>query len=492
MTLSQNRFKHHFLSAVFGLTVSLSLIQGADDMKQRNEEMMTPQRNTLVAAVTDVEPTPGQKVAQLQAETLTQERFISVFGEERLKKLLETLGGSSEEGLEKFKILADATIDYEDNRKRFLIRKVETFMKTYLKVAYNDSTLGEQFYQLYAEIASVKDAIDAVPLNRIHGRSNQYFQTLYPGCVVTFKDKDNGVQLGTIATIQTTEGKTLKYYVKTHSGGLLNSEKNFPTQSSPAKVVDPKELLVYKVLEELGVGCESHFFGRDDRHLYIATLDANTEGSFKEYAYYKDAKDTAVQAQVWGTLTQLTESIYLTGDQHQQAEAWITADPVAKKFVHEMSKLDLLARLLWLTDFQTNTGNYGFVRLSDGSLRVKAIDFRLSEINQIDQYRCSQGSFESFLVGNGLYNYINADKVVCYALKHRQQELRVQEAKHMMIAGELSQFKEAVDRAVQNVSTSLNSNMEKALVDLSQYAEIIKANFQLFKDKLEEHGSSQE
>ncbi len=47
--------------------------------------------------------------------------------------------------------------------------------------------------------------------------------------------------------------------------------------SAAAKPVDPRELLVYKVLEHLGVGCETFFFSRSLEDFYFATLDAGHE-----------------------------------------------------------------------------------------------------------------------------------------------------------------------------------------------------------------------
>lgn len=151
MTLSQNRFKHRLLLTAFGLAVSLSLIQGSDDMKQGNEEMKTPQRSTLVAAATNVEPKPGQRTAQLQAEVFISERFVSVFGEERFNKLLEKLDSDSERGLRSFNLLADATIPYDDFRKRSLIRKVKGFMEG----CYREKNQDTDFNKLYGEFLQI-------------------------------------------------------------------------------------------------------------------------------------------------------------------------------------------------------------------------------------------------------------------------------------------------------------------------------------------------
>ena len=110
-----------------------------------------------------------------------------------------------------------------------------------------------------------------------------------------------------------------------------------------------------------------------------------------------------------------------------------------------MSKLDVLARLMGMTDFQTNPKNYGFTRLEDGQMKAKAIDFRLVD-QAIDKFQHDEKDFIAFLNGNGRYHYISADKVMCYTLKHREQHLRVQEARSI-VRGELSGFEEVVMQA---------------------------------------------
>lgn len=114
-----------------------------------------------------------------------------------------------------------------------------------------------------------------------------------------------------------------KYYIKTHSEGLRSGH------SSGAKLVNTVKLLVYKVLEGLGVDCESHFFERDGQNLYIAILDANIEGALKEYTHF-NSKDLAVQELLCGALIQLPTDVHLSDTQHQQAEALVASDTVAQ------------------------------------------------------------------------------------------------------------------------------------------------------------------
>jgi len=41
--------------------------------------------------------------------------------------------------------------------------------------------------------------------------------------------------------------------------------------------------MVYKMLQKIGIGCKSYFFGRDLKNLYIATEDAGQEGTYLSY-----------------------------------------------------------------------------------------------------------------------------------------------------------------------------------------------------------------
>ena len=70
-------------------------------------------------------------------------------------------------------------------------------------------------------------------------------------------------------------GEKRKYHVKTHSTGRLLCI------SPVAKSVNPRELLVYIVLERLGFGCETHFLQRNLQDVYIA--DAGHGGSFNVF-----------------------------------------------------------------------------------------------------------------------------------------------------------------------------------------------------------------
>ena len=71
-----------------------------------------------------------------------------------------------------------------------------------------------------------------------------------------------------------------------------------------AKLISAYELLIYKVLEHLGVGCETHFMHRITEDVYIATLDAGYNGTLDVVGTdaLGEAVDEACGQTLWGVL----------------------------------------------------------------------------------------------------------------------------------------------------------------------------------------------
>jgi hypothetical protein len=475
MNIIKNQFKHRLLSAVYCLTSILPITYGADSSPNLAVDSNTPQRGSAASPLMGVETTPGQRTAQLQAEVFLPERFIEVFGEEEFNKLLMTLDSDPSRGHKNFNTLADASIPYDDQRKRVLIRKVGKFMEGYFSTKHQDPV----FNALYGRVLDIKTITEDVPYNRINESSLRYFQAKYPGSAVTFSSKMWGDQLGTVVKVQTADDRTYKYYVKTHSKGLKSGH------SSAAQLLIPQELMVYKLLEGLGIGCESHLFGRDSKHFYIATLDANTDGEFKEYSKFdRDRADEVTP--IWGGLINLSDDAKKNEAEYERIESILSSDPVAQSFIHQMSLLDILARLMKLTDLQTNGDNFGFVSMPLHSHKLKIIDFRLHET---PDFSINSEHFRGFLVGNGFFNYYAADKAVCYALRNRPVQYRVSEVKRIFET-DLALWESVVETAKNETIAALKMNgleeASKFMSDLENYSRILMANFQLFKTMLTE------
>jgi hypothetical protein len=120
-------------------------------------------------------------------------------------------------------------------------------------VALNDSS--EAVLKLLQDLHNLKNQISQIHLGRLVATAGSAFRRHFPGSTIQFLPKRNGVQLGARVSLMSDSVESRLYHVKTHAAGTLSS-----SNSSAAKPVDPGELLVYKILEMTGCGCESLFF----------------------------------------------------------------------------------------------------------------------------------------------------------------------------------------------------------------------------------------
>ena len=216
-----------------------------------NTHLETPQRS---APEPTVEPTPGQLVSQRQAEVLTKERFVAVLGEDVVTSWGIDWG-----------VFTDSKIEFDAPQKSRTVSAIHNKMTSLLKKRFD-----EEFMTLYGSVAGIRGQREAVHADRLDMLAIKYFTALYPNATkIEPLDKQGGVQLGERIKVTFPDGSTLLYHVKTHSEGRL-----FDKSSAP-KLVNPQELLAYKILELLGFGCEVHFFAKSAVDVYIATLDAN-------------------------------------------------------------------------------------------------------------------------------------------------------------------------------------------------------------------------
>ena len=192
----------------------------------------------------------------------------------------------------------------------------------------------------------------------------------------------------------------MTYYVKTHAGGRLFSK------SAAAKIVHPGELLVYKVLEMTGYGCESFFFQRNFADLYIATLDAGHGGSFDLFKRATGSVDCGAEKfygkSLWGCLD-------MTDPRPKQnnwdiVEAAAQSDATAQRFLFNLASVDMLSCIFRLHDLLNNYDNFGFVASASGQFALKIIDFRMADDENL---AISALRVDGFLAGESLFNYIS-------------------------------------------------------------------------------------
>ena len=305
------------------------------------------------------------------------------------------------------------------NQRRVAFRRVNNALKG-VKIEKRD----ENYDALRKFIDGINDAREAVHSTRLEELTRQYFTIgSFKGSAVDFDFKTGGDQLGAIAHV-TRGPKTLTYYIKTHSEGTKSS------QSSAARLLRPEELMAYKVLDLLGVGCECHFFGRDPKNFYIATLSAHHGGLFYEYSKFLEGGLNCL----WGGFP-LKPSYNLNA-----TEIILQSDVVARNFVCQMVVLDLLARIMRLKDLQKNTNNFGFQRQQDNIHRLVILDFSVVDDPVM---RVANEHFLGFLDGNTIFDYASAEEKMRYILHDRPKDQRVSEARNVM-SGSLGDMPRAV------------------------------------------------
>jgi hypothetical protein len=159
MNIFQIRLKYCLLSVVVNFAAILPITYGADTAMNDGGDSATPQRSLAVNTATSVEATPGQSIAQLQAEVFTKKRFIEVFGEESFNVLLKILDSDSVNGLKSFHMLSDASIAYDNPRKHNLMRRIKVWLITY------PGTRSNEYLLLLDDFMRLDTIITTVPYN---------------------------------------------------------------------------------------------------------------------------------------------------------------------------------------------------------------------------------------------------------------------------------------------------------------------------------------
>jgi hypothetical protein len=302
-------------------------------------------------------------------------------------------------------------------------------------------------YKTLTEISlSIRDKLDELPNIMIESKIREYFEGMNIGKILSIDNNQDGVQLKRIVTVKPLLSELpLKWYVKTHAGGLLQD-----TKKSTSKPVDPIELLTYKILEHSGYGTEAHFFYDDARNFYIGTKDVASYSdtqSVRDYPTFL-TKDKS-------NFTKEIMERYTKEEENQIIQGLMTSD--------------ILSRVLCLTDILTQDGNIVFIQNKD-NWQLKIIDFR----NSVSGYGYPDGSllFGGLVDGNGQFNYIGVDKAVSHYLGTKKLPLRIKFAR----AFDYKNLRAAVGQAEGEMYNYMNS----------------KENFELFQNtqaKVYEHSA---
>ena len=423
----------------------------------------TPLRPVVII---EVEPTPGQQLCQRQAVTLTRENFISVLE----PKVVDSWGIN-------WAVFQNESLPFDAPQKRVVLKKIIDKLN-----AIDRNTIEKR--ALYGDVAGFKSQMEAIHSMRLDNLALAYFGKFFPTAVLSPEMKLGGVQLGERIIVAQAGQPVLTYHVKTHSAGRLSSN------STAAKLVNPQELMAYRALQYLGVGCQSHFFERSPEDVYIATLDAGVGGSFCLFevmsGHLGRGGDESVGRRFAGSLLDISQN---PSQLNQDAiEATIVGDSAAQNFIYQMVSLDIITRIFRLHDLLNNPGNFGFFESTTQSPAVRVIDFRIADDPSL---KINYDHWGGFLEGNGLYQYAGSHRTMRYVIHDRPRQLRVEVARNIMGRGLMESLRRAVEQAHQDVLTYLSQDVfvpchRDLMPKLRDYNEATLHNIDFFWGKLQE------
>lgn len=449
-----------------GVASALILSSVATASHQPVDDLQTPQRSVVTAAV---EPSPGERVCRRQAQILTRENFLAVLD----PQVVDSWGVD-------WGVFQNASTSIDDPARIGMMRLLNNRLTLLSNRNFDDA-----FVDLSGKFFAIRGQIEGVHGLRLDTVAMAYFSRLFPPNTLSYQPKRDGVQLGERIIINQGQPNKLTYHVKTHSAGRLSSH------STAAKLVNPQELMAYRILQYLGVGCETHFFERSPEDVYIATLDAGTGGSFTLFEVMsghlgRGGNDEACQHLTGGLINMSQNPSELN---IEAIEASVITDAVAQNFMTEIARLDIITRVLRLHDLLNNPDNFGFFESpTQQNPTVRVIDFRIMEtrIFEIDN-----GDFGGFLVGNGLYQYAGSHKTMRYVLHDRPRPTRVKTAKNIMESSLATSMKAAIGRAHHDILNYIEQAVfeprhTELMPKLEKYRNALIHNAEFFMNKLQE------
>ena len=433
-----------------------------------NEDLETPERFAIPVA--QVEPTPGQRTAQMQLEFLKKENFQDVLGAD----VVDSWGINWGQ-------LTDPNLPFDSSIRIPALSQLYAKMNNLAR-----RRTDEAFLKFFYQFLGVRQQSFVVHAERLESIALSYFQQLFPNATLRGDVKLDGVQLGERIIVDQAGSPPFTYHVKTHSEGRLSSK------STAAKPAGSHELLAYKILEHLGVGCETHFFERSPEDVYIATLDAGTGGSFTLFEVMSGHLGLGGSVDVGRHLCgSLIDNIHQDPSKlnHGAIEGGIQQDHVAQNFIGQFVTLDIITRVCKLHDLLNNPSNFGFSERGGQLPILRVIDFRVIDdpLYSGENYN----PFGGFLVGNGLYRYAGSHKTMRYILHDRQLPLRVETARTLMEEGLAKRLESAVKSAYDDTLKYISKDVfaphhEKFKLRVNEYYEAILHNISFFHTKLQE------
>ena len=189
----------------------------------------------------------------MQAKVLNKYRFVTILGVEAVDSWNFNWN------------ILEVSTPFDDPNHISVMSSLHTIL---LKLAGKRHEL--EFETPRSDFKELQENIAFVHIDRLEITVEKYFKRCFPGSSMEFDVKDDSVQMGTKVDVTLLTGEKLIYHAKTHSSGRL-------AVYFGAKNINQRELMIYKSLEYLGFGCETHFLQGSIEDVYIATLYAGHE-----------------------------------------------------------------------------------------------------------------------------------------------------------------------------------------------------------------------
>ena len=414
--------------------------------------------------------TLGELLLQLQVRVLKKERLVSVLGAQTVDSCCLD-----------WERIGNPDTAFDDSQKLIATRRLSAALDS--RILRQPQT-NPEFDNLLTDVTKIRVFSAEVHSKRLERVAIDFFQSSFPNSALNIEEKHSGIQMGLKVVVILMNGEKRRYHVKTHSLGLLAS------RSSVAQSANPREFMVYKLLERLGFGCETFFLQRSLQDVYIATLDAGHGGSFQTFDTAAGVggrgNDSMYGSTLWGILQHNREDARL--NDANTIEAAIESDPIARSFLEQITAIDLISRILRVHDLLNNTQNFGFFVTAGKLPALKIIDFRISDDIHVDNEQ-----FRGFLAGNGKYCYALSHRTVRYGLHDRPVSNRVHAALHCLSQGLLCRFHQCIDEAYQDVLKYVSEAKEFVeSVDvfsnqLATFQVALHENVDMFRENLERH-----
>lgn len=415
-----------------------------------------PQETTALAfpaldnAVSSVRQEPSSPCGASLQPSMVRE----ILGQEMYDAISIELAGEGGVAEAAWRILADSTIPDRDPQKWRLLTALDNALLQ--ESEHKTERFSELWWKVKRRLGEIGDKCEAAWKESAF----QYFGSLFPQYRLRMADKTDGKGMGGIVVLDPLSpqnGPPAQYYVKSHQYGL------YMDAQAPPGDCDPAEIFVYKILEKIGIGEESHFFGDTRQDIFIATRDAAWRGSF------------------W-----IAEALERGSAEAAPAFWKLLQD---SSLVDQIGKFVVLSHILGLRDTVASLGNFGFATDSAGRPSLVLVDFEIDARKGMLSRRDAQGllGYTPMLLG-----FESPGRAIS-AFTGLPRDLRDQILKRV-IQNDLQGWKRMLESARLETRAILqefswwgtqDESLKKQLLDrVDAYAALAAQNFAAFQEAL--------